>query len=130
MLHDVLWRSSFHLAQSCLSHPFLRALGDGTLPADLFRGVSPRILDTYRQRAAAEESYEIRRHPEALRATLLAVFCWTRQQEIVDAVKSAVTSEMFRKQYADVFLGDALWQSLPAPTGDRFVWQTDSTADM
>jgi thiaminase (transcriptional activator TenA) len=37
MLHDVLWRSSFHLAQSCLLHPFVRALGDGTLPADLFR---------------------------------------------------------------------------------------------
>ncbi|OFV95865.1 MAG: aconitate hydratase 1 [Acidobacteria bacterium RIFCSPLOWO2_12_FULL_54_10] len=52
---------------------------------------------------------------------------WPTQQEIVDAVKTAVTSEMFRKQYADVFQGDALWQSLPAPTGDRFVWQTDST---
>ncbi len=37
MLHDVLWRSNFHLAQSCLLHPFVRALGDGTLPADLFR---------------------------------------------------------------------------------------------
>lgn len=61
----------------------LRACG---LPADLFQGVSTKILDTYRQRASAEESYEIRRHPEALRYTLLAAFCWTRQQEIVDAL--------------------------------------------
>ena len=37
MLHDVLWRSNFSLALSCLSHPFVRALGDGTLQADLFR---------------------------------------------------------------------------------------------
>src|SRR5438105_9686973 len=37
MLHDVLWRLNLRLAQSCLAHPFVRALGDGTLPAELFR---------------------------------------------------------------------------------------------
>ena len=34
---------------------------------------------------------------------------------------------MFREQYADVFDGDERWQSLPVPTGDRFVWEPDST---
>jgi thiaminase/transcriptional activator TenA len=37
MLHDTLWRSNLDLAQSCLAHPFARALEDGTLNADLFR---------------------------------------------------------------------------------------------
>jgi thiaminase/transcriptional activator TenA len=37
MLHDTLWRSNFQLAQSCLAHPFVQALGDGTLNPDLFR---------------------------------------------------------------------------------------------
>jgi thiaminase/transcriptional activator TenA len=37
MLHDVLWRSNLDLAQSCLAHPFVRALGEGTLKPDLFR---------------------------------------------------------------------------------------------
>jgi thiaminase/transcriptional activator TenA len=37
MLHDVLWRANFPLAQSCLAHPFVQALGEGTLSADLFR---------------------------------------------------------------------------------------------
>jgi thiaminase (transcriptional activator TenA) len=37
MLHDILWRSNRHLAQSCLAHPFVQALGDGTLKVDLFR---------------------------------------------------------------------------------------------
>jgi thiaminase/transcriptional activator TenA len=37
MLHEMLWRANLHLAQSCLSHPFVQALGDGTLKADLFR---------------------------------------------------------------------------------------------
>jgi aconitate hydratase len=34
---------------------------------------------------------------------------------------------MFRAQYADVFAGDARWRSLDVPTGDRFVWEADST---
>ena len=37
MLHDVLWRSNSDLVQSCLAHPFVQALGEGTLKADLFR---------------------------------------------------------------------------------------------
>jgi len=37
MLHDVLWRSNLHLAHSCLAHPFVQALGEGTLKSDLFR---------------------------------------------------------------------------------------------
>src|SRR4030095_14204172 len=38
MLHDVLWRSNLDLERSCLAHPFVQALGDGSLSADLFRG--------------------------------------------------------------------------------------------
>ena len=37
MLHEALWRSNSDLAQSCLAHPFVQALGNGTLKADLFR---------------------------------------------------------------------------------------------
>jgi aconitate hydratase len=40
---------------------------------------------------------------------------------------TAVTSAMFREQYASVFAGDQLWQALPVPTGDRFAWEADST---
>ncbi len=38
MLHVVRWSSDSDLAQSCLSHPFVQALGYGALRADLFRG--------------------------------------------------------------------------------------------
>ena len=37
MLYDVLWRSNLDLVRSCLAHPFVQGLGDGTLKADLFR---------------------------------------------------------------------------------------------
>jgi aconitate hydratase len=52
---------------------------------------------------------------------------WPSQQEIQETVRSAVGSEMFRKQYADVFQGDETWSTLPVPTGDRFAWEGDST---
>jgi thiaminase/transcriptional activator TenA len=38
MLHDVLWQSNFDLTRSCLAHPFVQALGNGSLSEDLFRG--------------------------------------------------------------------------------------------
>ncbi|MGH8649102.1 MAG: aconitate hydratase AcnA, partial [Burkholderiales bacterium] len=52
---------------------------------------------------------------------------WPTQQEIRETVRAAVGSEMFRKQYADVFQGDETWRGLPVPTGDRFAWDAQST---
>jgi len=37
MLHEELWESNADQVRSCLSHPFVEALGEGTLSADLFR---------------------------------------------------------------------------------------------
>ena len=42
-------------------------------------------------------------------------------------MRSSVTSEMFRKEYADVFTGDAHWQALPIPEGDLYAWDGKST---
>jgi TnpA family transposase len=54
------------------------------LPPDLFHPASTKILQTYRQRVAIEEPYEIRRHPEPLRVTMLAAYCHLRGQELTD----------------------------------------------
>ena len=52
---------------------------------------------------------------------------WPTEQEIQETMLRAVKSEHFQKQYADVFRGDARWQKLDVPTGDRFAWDPDST---
>ena len=52
---------------------------------------------------------------------------WPTEREIQQTMLSAVTSTMFREQYADVFKGDERWQRLQVPTGDRFSWEADST---
>jgi aconitate hydratase len=52
---------------------------------------------------------------------------WPTEQEIQTTMLAALSAEMFRQQYASVFAGDARWQKLPVPTGDRFAWEADST---
>jgi aconitate hydratase len=52
---------------------------------------------------------------------------WPGEQEIQSTMLAAISAEMFRGQYAEVFEGDEMWRSLPVPTGDRFEWADDST---
>jgi aconitate hydratase len=52
---------------------------------------------------------------------------WPAEREIQETLLSAVTSEMFRSQYADVFSGDERWKTLGVPTGSRFSWDSEST---
>jgi aconitate hydratase len=52
---------------------------------------------------------------------------WPAPAEVEEIVGNAITSDMFTKDYADVFAGDERWQSLPTPEGDTFAWDPDST---
>jgi aconitate hydratase len=52
---------------------------------------------------------------------------WPSEQELQETMLRAVNAEMFRKSYADVFAGDARWQGLPVPEGNRFEWDAAST---
>src|SRR4051812_34039292 len=53
---------------------------------------------------------------------------WPSQQEVNDAVASAVQSDMFRKSYGEeLFEGDENWQGLEIPEGDRYEWDPHST---
>ncbi|MGW0354118.1 aconitate hydratase AcnA [Nocardia nova] len=52
---------------------------------------------------------------------------WPSAQEIDDTIKSAISQDMFRKSYADVFKGDERWRNLDTPSGDTFAWDENST---
>ncbi|MGH3367851.1 MAG: aconitate hydratase [Nocardioidaceae bacterium] len=52
---------------------------------------------------------------------------WPSAQEIEQVVESAIASEMFTTDYADVFAGDERWQSMATPEGDTFDWEDSST---
>ena len=52
---------------------------------------------------------------------------WPSQKDINDTIASAINTEMFVKNYADVFKGDDRWRNLPTPSGNTFEWADDST---
>lgn len=56
------------------------------LPSTLFTSFAPKRLDQYRRRASTQAPRELRRHPPTIRYTLMAAFCWQRQQEITDSL--------------------------------------------
>ena len=52
---------------------------------------------------------------------------WPTQQEVNEAIESAIESDMFRSSYGEVFEGDENWNGLDVPEGDRYAWDPDST---
>jgi aconitate hydratase len=52
---------------------------------------------------------------------------WPSEAEVQETILSAVGSEMFRREYANVFAGDDSWKALLVPAGDRFAWDPNST---
>jgi aconitate hydratase len=52
---------------------------------------------------------------------------WPTQAEVAAAIERGVSSEGFRREYANVSEGDANWQGLKFPLGDVYEWEPDST---
>ncbi|MFZ0684256.1 MAG: aconitate hydratase AcnA [Terriglobales bacterium] len=52
---------------------------------------------------------------------------WPSQSEVEQSMASAITSEMFRKSYGEVYAGDERWRGLPVPKGETYAWEKDST---
>jgi len=52
---------------------------------------------------------------------------WPTPQEIESTVRDSVTSEMYEKEYANVYEGDAHWKAMPVLEGDLYKWDPKST---
>jgi len=52
---------------------------------------------------------------------------WPSAQEVADAVRQCITSQMFRQSYASVFKGDERWQGIQVPAGKIYAWDEKST---
>ena len=51
---------------------------------------------------------------------------WPSQEEVNRAVEEALSPELFKEKYADIFEGDENWEKLEAPTGDLYEWDERS----
>jgi len=52
---------------------------------------------------------------------------WPTPQEVESTVRAAVSTEQYRKEYSEVFEGDARWKAMPVPEGDLYQWDQNST---
>jgi aconitate hydratase len=52
---------------------------------------------------------------------------WPTELEIQETMQRAVSAEMFKRSYSDVFTGDERWRKLPVPEGNRYAWDESST---
>ncbi len=60
-------------------------------------------------------------------APVLLADLWPAPEEITEAIRTSLTSEMFRERYASVFDGDERWRAVTTATGDTFAWDQRST---
>lgn len=92
------------------------------LPNDLFKAVSPKLLERYAKRTAVEEPFELRRHATSLRATLMAAFLHRRGEELTDHLVDLLVETVHKmgkkaENRIEESLGEALkkapasWQS-------------------
>jgi aconitate hydratase len=52
---------------------------------------------------------------------------WPTAQEVESAVRASVSTAQYRKEYSEVFEGDARWKAMPIPEGDLYKWDANST---
>jgi aconitate hydratase len=89
---------------------------------------SPPLVVAYA--IAGTMDIDMNREPLGLASDGTPVFLrdiWPSPQEVQEVIDAAISSEMFSKDYSDVFAGDELWRSLPTPTGETFTWDESST---
>ncbi len=89
---------------------------------------SPPLVVAYS--LAGTMDIDIQREPLGKDKEGRAVFLndiWPSPAEIEQTIRSCVKSEMFHRQYANVFDGDERWKSLSVPAGARYEWDPKST---
>jgi aconitate hydratase len=52
---------------------------------------------------------------------------WPSPEEVAETVQKSVRTEMFQKEYGEVFEGDAQWNNIRVPLGDLYEWDEKST---
>jgi aconitate hydratase len=52
---------------------------------------------------------------------------WPTPEEVRNEIGKSVRSEMFKKEYGQVFEGDERWKKMPTPEGELFAWDPKST---
>jgi aconitate hydratase len=89
---------------------------------------SPPLVVAYA--LAGRIDVDLRREPLGLGRDGQPVYLrdlWPSREEIAQTVARALHSEMFEREYRDVYAGDERWNGLDVPAGDTYAWDESST---
>ncbi len=110
------------LGQSQLRRPHLARLPDElSRLATARRGLRARRHDG---RRPVERPGRYRSRPAR---PCICTSLWPSEAEVAEVVGRVFDRAMFEESYATILDGDENWRALPAPTGDRYEWDPDST---
>ncbi len=70
----------------------LQVIRNLKIPENIFDDIPQKILKEYKQRISSELLGEIKRHPDEIRYSLLAIFFWERGREITDNLADLLIS--------------------------------------
>ncbi|MCX7763982.1 MAG: aconitate hydratase AcnA [Bacteroidia bacterium] len=52
---------------------------------------------------------------------------WFSPEEVSQLAQQVIDESEFKENYSSIFEGEAAWQALPAPKGERYTWDASST---
>jgi aconitate hydratase len=52
---------------------------------------------------------------------------WPDPEDVDRVVRESLKSEMFKREYGEVYKGDEHWNGMEVPTGETYAWERDST---
>lgn len=90
--------------------------------------MSPPLVVAYA--IAGRIDVDLTSEPLALDASGVPVYLrdlWPSNEEVASVVEQCIGSDMFERNYDDVFRGDEHWESIPVSSTERFPWHPDST---
>ena len=100
----------------------LRLLRKVGLPEYLFKGIPPKLIERYAKRATVEEPFELRRHTEQLKVTLMAAFLHRRSEELIDQLVDLLVETVHRiGKRAEKKIDSSLEKALQKKTSGKIV---------
>ena len=64
----------------------IQCIDDVKLSTAVFQEVPAKFIDQFSQRCATESIRDLRRHPAAIRYSMVAMYCWRRRQQLTDSL--------------------------------------------
>jgi len=98
---------------------------EGRIHADVKANylASPPLVVAYALAGTMDIDFET----EKIQGQVMLKDIWPSQQEINAALAKAVNSELFKKEYGNVFSANAMWNSIQVSGGDTYAWDPNST---